>query len=213
MDLMDGYIEKYSEVQGVIGGSASKNFYRIKSSYLKELIMDLRGSSNYVTHINNIVKEGYVPQHVSCMIKRRRANEGINPDVCVFNEVVGSRLADMFRIPTVFATDISLDKSINSVIVDFLDGNEVVEDFDEYAGKPNMPINSIQDWEQWFRHAIIKNFPHFTPEQKSEKLIEYMEPYNKNGKMEIFPKMGYFFQFLQKIFGNFKNIMDPLTWR
>ena len=40
-----------------------------------------------------------------------------------------------------------------------------------------------------------------------------MEPYNKNGKMEIFPKMGYFFQFFQKIFGNFKNIMDPLTWR
>lgn len=111
IDNFEKHKEDYYEQDGELDGHRiDKVFYRVDSECLKPLIDELINNPNcgYITYMNNVIKEGFVPKKISCLSKQLRWDmnyiiEGLSDELIV-NEVLASQMLNYFGCPTVFNT-------------------------------------------------------------------------------------------------------------
>ena len=114
---------------GSIGGSLAKKFVRVKNKYISKYIdILLHEDTSYVTSIDKFIKENYdtltdeLPlQYVSVLLKGRRQYMGL-----LENEVVGSKIANLLKVPSVYNELVWVGNSTKVMSLDFVKpGTEV----------------------------------------------------------------------------------------
>ena len=66
-DILLEYDRNYDTGKYQLTGLRKKHFARCSTKLFNELINELQNNKDcgYVTHINNVVKDGYVPKYIS----------------------------------------------------------------------------------------------------------------------------------------------------
>ncbi len=96
--------QKTKEVESTFGGTMPKFFALCKSEDLKNMFEEIADpESSYVTYLNEVIKNEYVPgsknfpvKEVSVMIKRNHMNS------CRYSEELGSIIGNIFKVPVVY---------------------------------------------------------------------------------------------------------------
>ena len=134
-------VEEYSNVDskqvgeiyyenGCIGGSLPKKFVRIDNKYIQDYInIVMNTDSSYVTYLDDFIKNNYststgeLPlKYVSVLLKEKRNGIGL-----IDCEVLGSKIANLLKIPTVYNETIWLSNDKKVMSIDFVKpGNELI---------------------------------------------------------------------------------------
>ena len=132
-------VEEYSNVDskqvgeiyyenGCIGGSLAKKFVRIDNKYIQDYInIVMNTDSSYVTYLDDFIKNNYstgeLPlKYVSVLLKEKRNGIGL-----IDCEVLGSKIANLLKIPTVYNETIWLSNDKKVMSIDFVKpGNELI---------------------------------------------------------------------------------------
>lgn len=103
-ELKDGVVEEYDQNfetgKYKLTGLRSKHFVRCSSELFGGLVSELQNNKNtsYITHVNELIKDGYIPEYLSVLIKDGGVLEGN------IREVVSSRILNYFGVPTTYET-------------------------------------------------------------------------------------------------------------
>ena len=203
--------KEFSKIEGEHDGSSPKSFVLLDDSVSKkEMISTTRTmrDSRYMTHLydeihnnpdtslvtylNDAIKNGVFPRYISCLakncifdkVKRTTVDDGRNA-----SEVIGSRIAEMLRVPTVYTIGIpAIDGSIGSVLsVDFLQYGETFEDVLELSGNKAMVEagDTVEAWKNAIKKALKKKYPFGIDKESWEQLenrdLPHMLLYRKGG--------------------------------
>ena len=205
--------KEFTNIEGEHDGSSPKSFVLLDDSiskrdipstvrtmkdsrYIAHLFDEIKNNpdSSLVTYLNDAIRSGVFPRYVSCLAKncvfdktkRTTIDDGRNA-----SEVIGSRVAEMLRVPTVYTIGIpAIDGSIGSVLsVDFLKYGETFEDVltlskDRVTAEAG---DSIEVWKSAIRKALKKKYPFGIDKESLKQLEERDLP-----QMLLFRKGGLF---------------------
>lgn len=112
------HFEDYDEKDSIsLEGHREKEFYRIDSELFQDLVKELQSNPNcgYVTYLNKIIRDGYVPKKISCMVKRLEPDtknelKVDDPDL-TFKESLASQILNLYGCPTAYNLTVK-DKEI-----------------------------------------------------------------------------------------------------
>ncbi len=109
--LMKDYDESPSVSE--IGGASIKKFVLFKTEHFSDLVKIIKKKENsYVTYANDLIKSGYTPEYLSCMMKRCGGKSAY--------EVVSSKFANEMNIPTSYAERFDYEGIEYLLSIDFL---------------------------------------------------------------------------------------------
>lgn len=161
-DRIDEYsnTSKYvtcENTQFTIGGTIEKRFIRLDSSALRDFFKQKMKDNNYVSYIDDFIEENCkggedIPiKYVSCLLKTERSFfDSFNTR----NEVLGSRLANLFGTKTVYNTCATIDDKVHTISVDFVkDGQEVETLEDTFT---TVPVNDLSPFSAWEEYLKVK---------------------------------------------------------
>ena len=158
--LKTGRYEEYSNEidKENIGGSLKKNFIRIDSEFITNYFDEIcKPNCSYQSYADDLIKECYDPlfrnaegkrelplKYFSVLIKETEGHYVYNGEL---NEVIGSRISNLFQIPTVYNKKISYNGEPAIISLDFVKKNEeIVSMLDLYALKnPNESVDAIDN--------------------------------------------------------------------
>lgn len=158
---------KYKNYDRYIGGTMSKRFIRLDSSELKGFFSAKRHKNNsYVSCLDDFIAENMqdtnkdIPiKYVSVLLKRQRTSEDFEH---VSKDVVGSRLANLFGVPTVY-NDFACDNSgyeneYYLISVDFVKNGQTIDNFEDTDDRhTNLDsFSSFEDWERYVRKRLTE---------------------------------------------------------
>ena len=130
-------VEEYGVITGTIYGSRRKDFVRIKSDVFQSLFKELKDNKNcsYITYANSVIREGFIPQRLSVLIKYLDNTRLCNTDSneYISQEVLAAQLLNYYGINTchnIVAHDKISDK-YNLLSVDFVEPDTEFYTFDE----------------------------------------------------------------------------------
>ena len=128
-DQVEEYALAKESVNNGICGQRKKKFVRFSSDIFSELINELKNNPScvYATYVNDIIKEGYIPDFVSVMLKEENKflTETDEFKIGYFREVIASRIMNFFECPTSYETLININGDVKCCSIDF---NRVDED-------------------------------------------------------------------------------------
>ena len=172
--LTNKMIENYSSQPNTndIGGSLIKNFVRVDSEFIVRYFDEIsKPNSSYVSYSDDLIRECYNPmfrdengkkslplKYFSVLIKSTDKHS-YNCDG-TRHEVLGSRLANLFGIPTVYNLVFKYKDNTNYIMsLDFLKNGETLENFeqlvlDNFVGSwtkhsLDMTFNEFQSLDMW----------------------------------------------------------------
>lgn len=99
-DVVKLYDQNYETGKYQLTGLREKHFVRCSSGLFGGLVEEIQTNKNcsYVTHINDLIKDGYIPEYLSVLVK-----DGGNLEENM-REVVSSRILNYFEVPTTYET-------------------------------------------------------------------------------------------------------------
>ncbi len=100
-------------------GHRSKSFMLADGDIFKPLYLELRNNpySSYITYMNDVIKSGYDPEHLSALVYRCIPNPA--------DELFNSRLLNLFEVPTVYMQNLLHNANYNYLLsVDFVAKDE-----------------------------------------------------------------------------------------
>lgn len=117
-------------------GHREKEFLRLDSSLFGDLIDELQNNPNcsYVTYANKLLKEGYIPKKLSCMVKRLEPDSHsqmkVDDPELTFKEALASQILNLYGCPTahnitIKDSEIEQDYAFTSVSVDMV-SNDII---------------------------------------------------------------------------------------
>ena len=176
-------IEDYQAKGYRLDGRRSKRFVRMNGLLFSELINELQRNpkTSYITYANQVIKEGYIPTKLSCMIKKTDCVnfndvDIDNPDL-PFKEALASRILNLYECPTahnIIVKDMksTSDNPFVSISVDMV-SNDIVtfEDFRCRLGD-NLAKNIRVLQQQLPKHAEKNGIPLHLINQNMPKIIE-----------------------------------------
>ena len=205
--------KEFNSIEGEHDGSSPKSFLLLDDSvskrdipstvrtmqdsrYIAHLFDEIHNNpdTSLVTYLNDAIRNGVFPRYVSCLAKncasdkdkRDTIDDGRNA-----SEVIGSRIAETLRVPTVFTIGIpAIDGSIGSVLsVDFLKYGEQFEDVLALSGnKITAEVgDTVEQWKTAIRKALKKKYPLGIDKESLSQLEERDLPH-----MLLFRKGGLF---------------------
>lgn len=177
--------KEFTKIEGEHDGSSPKSFLLLDDSmskrdipstirtmqdsrYMGHLVDEIKNNpdTSLVTYLNDAIRNGVFPRYIACLAKnciydkdkRDTIDDGRNA-----SEVIGSRLAEMLRVPTVYTIGVpAIDGSVGSVLsVDFLKYGESFEDILALSGdKITLEADdSVEKWITSIRKALRKKYP------------------------------------------------------
>ena len=159
----DSVKEEYHEQDLFVDGHRNnKRFFRVDREVFSKLLLELQNNENcdYITYANEVIKEGFVPKKLSCLLKPLRFDRykspETNPEELIVNEVLTSQLLNYFGCSTVYNVPIKVvnrdGKNEYALLsVDFLNADNEFKTFNEselWIGRSYLSSNEI-----------FKNFP------------------------------------------------------
>jgi len=120
-------IEEYDDLSAVgdnkLRGQRNKRFVRFSSDVFGDLIKELAENPNcsYDTYINDLIKEGYIPNFISTMIKEPNNKIIISGfSIGEFKEIIANRILNFFGCTSTYDTLLSVDGKRFICSVDFM---------------------------------------------------------------------------------------------
>ena len=167
-------VHQFDEV-GDTNGKINKSFGLIEGHYIEQMYYDLLSDpdNNFVTCVDeclydqNIELEEFRNMKVSSILKvststkyenRHKSSEAERSTKA---ELICSRVANLYNIKTEYVAPIK-DNPYGCIIVDFLSGDEQLEDFGEFTGKHPTVYSagsSIRNWMEPFLDEIVQRIP------------------------------------------------------
>lgn len=166
---------EYDNSNNSIGGSTNKRFIRLDNKILKPLFKAKQIKNSYVTYIDdfiyeNIDKDGNIPlKYISCLFKQERSIMGTNDNIK--KDVIGSRLANLFGVPTVYNDIVNYDYRTYLVSVDFVKPGQYLNVCAEtYEDTAIDDFSTFKEWEDYLRLKVGSAFVYSkTSERGSDK--------------------------------------------
>ena len=135
----DKYVENYDEQDlDFDGHRVDKKFVRVDSKCFEKLLKEIQNNPecSYVTYMNPVIKQGFIPKKLSCFLKPLRYDKfGSNddPKKLVVNEVLSSQIMNYFECPTVYNAVTTIKtkkcKDLALLSVDFLNMDDEFKTF------------------------------------------------------------------------------------
>lgn len=208
--ICDEDIQKYSNNDDYdslslnIGGTLKKDFVRIKSESIKELLDKITKENNsYVTYLDDLIKspdfdnsKDFPLEYVSCMLKDTDRHVGAY-NIC---EVWGSRIANALGVPTVFNENVSLNKATKVLSIDCIRPNTKINSlksnyFQQTTdGLKQIKCKCFADFESWEKlfDACFRNKSDLTGHEEVNNLligVEYSDyPFDRDTLAECVAK-------------------------
>lgn len=156
---------------GNIGGTTDKKFIRMDNKMFRPLFKAKMKENSYVTYIDDFIKDyidkdGNIPlKYISCLFKKQRTVMGSNDNIK--RDVMGSRLANLFGVPTVYNDIVEYEYETYLLSVDFVKTGQEVEVFaDTYDKVPIDDFSTFQDWENYLNVKIGSIFAFSNGQEK-----------------------------------------------
>ena len=193
-------IHAFDEV-GETNGKINKSYGLCEGTYLEEMYHFLMANpdNNFVTCMDESLYDQQIPleefleRKISVIVKNsksksyERRHQSSEAERATKSELICSRVADLYNIKTEYVAPIQ-DNPYGCIIVDFLSGNEQLEDYAEFTGKhPTVYASgsSIRHWIEPLYHEILK----VAPGKTFQKRYAYVRPMLKEMiKQFIFKK-------------------------
>ena len=192
---------KYKNYEKYIGGTMTKRFIRLDSSYLKDFWRaKLKKDNTYVTYLDDFIAENMqgkddIPlKYVSVLLKKQRVCGDFEHTA---KDVVGSRLANLMGVPTVY-NEYTIDpdgyaEEYYVLSVDFVKPGQVIdnlEDTDDEHTRIN-DFSTFQDWEQYLQRRLSEivaedeikekhkdpTYKKLSPEQKQQIIDKFLQDF------------------------------------
>lgn len=120
---IEQYQDTYHTAQDSLRGIRFKKFIRMDSSLFKDLIDEIKSNPKccYETNINDLVKAGYIPKHISVLQKEDNSLMSIPNSFRLghFKDVCASRILNFLECPTAYESVVEINKTPFSCSVDF----------------------------------------------------------------------------------------------
>ena len=193
-------IHNFDEV-GEVNGKINKFFTMCEGSYLIEMYKELTSNpnNNFITCVDeclydyNISLDDFSKTKISTILKLSNSTQYENrhksseAERSTKSELICSRVANLYNIKTEYVAPIR-NNPFGCIVIDFLRGDEKLEDFTEFTGKnPSvyLPGSSIRRWMEPFLEGII----HRVPKLDNKTMNEIVRPMMKEMvKQYIFKK-------------------------
>ena len=127
-------------------GTRPKLFFRVQSDFFKSLIEEKKNNPNcsYVTCVDELLNEGYVPEKISAIVKQLYIDRSIVENA----EMVSSQILNFFEVPTISCSNLTLQMPhrLNQKFVvsaDFLKPNEIMFNLNQYMEQYVYKIHSV----------------------------------------------------------------------
>jgi len=139
----DDIKERYDEQDTFYEGHrVEKEFFRVDSKYFQPLIDELLNNPDcgYYTYANDVIKEGVVPEKLSCLLKQLKkshySDNSPHKKLSV-NEVLSSQILNYYGCPTTYNVPIVVNDCENNneykiLSVDFATEGKDFKTFDEF---------------------------------------------------------------------------------
>lgn len=177
---------------GEVNGKVNKAFARCEGIYLTDMYLDLMSTpnNNYVTCMDEclynqkISLEEFKKRKISIILKSSKSKyydvryKSSKAERDSKAELICSRVANLYGIKTEYVAPIK-NNPYGSIVVDFLSGNEQLEDFYEFTGrKPTVYAkgSSIGTWMELLRDEILN----VAPGKTFKKKYSYVRPMIKD---------------------------------
>lgn len=151
-------------------GLETKKFARCKCSYLDEMYDDVSSNdSHYVTCMDSLLrdekisKEEFDGLHVSTIVKGYYGSYDTDEHTLnikledASSELICSRLANLFGVKTQYVAPIK-DNPYCTLIVDFLNGQETIQNFKEFTGASPSSYLKGFDISSWINPLVNQVF-------------------------------------------------------
>ena len=193
-------IHAFDEV-GAVNGKINKSFVMCEGAYIEAMYYDLTGNpdNHFVTCIDeslydhHISVEEFRGRKISAIVKDsdskgyQKSIKSSEAERSTTAELICSRVADLYSISTEYVAPIK-GSPYGCIVVDFLSGNEQLEDYAEFTGKkPTVYAegSSIANWIDPLYEEILKR----APGNSFQKKFAYVRPMIKEFvKQYIFKK-------------------------
>ena len=177
--------KEFTSIEGEYEGSSPKSFVLLDDSlsqkdipstvrtmqdskYFAHLFDEVKNNpdTSIVTYLNDAIRDGVFPRYVSCLAKncvingpkRNTIDDGRNA-----SEVIGSRIAEMLGVPTVYTVGVpAKDGTLGAVMsVDFLKHGETFDDILSMSKEKATfeYSDSVDKWIIAIRKALKKKYP------------------------------------------------------
>lgn len=167
-------VHQFDEV-GDVNGKINKSFGMVEGHYIENMYHDLTSNTdnNYVTCVDEclydqkISLEEFKNMKISTILKVSKSTQydrrygSSEAERSTNAEIICSRVANHYNIKTEYVAPIK-NNPYGCIIVDFLSGQEQLEDYSEFTGKhPTVyaPGSSIKYWMEPMLEEIIKRLP------------------------------------------------------
>lgn len=167
-------IHSFDEV-GDTNGKIDKSYGLCEGEYLEEMYHYLMANpnNNFVTCMDEclydqqISLEEFRTRKISVIVKTsksksyERRHQSSEAERATKAELICSRVADLYNIKTEYVAPIK-DNPYGSIVVDFLSGNEQLQDYAEFTGKhPTVYAegSSVSKWIEPMYQEILKRAP------------------------------------------------------
>jgi len=192
-DNIENYDEQFGDYEGQRVG---KIFYRVDSKLLQPMIEEIMSNpqSKYFSYVNKSIKEGLIPQHISCMLKQFKYHEDYTGSVVedrkIFNkknilgnvgevlsikEALSSQILNYFGCPTVYNSVVKFDDNEHKIIsADFSSEGTTFLTFDEYQCRVKGDIAPIVEE---VKSKILKKIITVSEEEKNKFLEDFILSY------------------------------------
>ena len=167
-------IHQFDEV-GDTNGKINKSFGLIEGHYIEQMYYDLLADpdNNFVTCVDEclydqkIELEEFKKMKISSILKVSKSTQyekrhnSSEAERSTKAELICSRVANLYNIKTEYVAPIR-NNPYGCIVVDFLSGDQQLEDFGEFTGKHPTVYNgnsSIRKWMDPFLDEILKRAP------------------------------------------------------
>ncbi len=175
---------KYKNYEKYIGGTMSKRFIRLDSSYLKDFWhAKLKKDNSYVTYLDDFIAENMhgkddIPiKYVSVLLKKQRCLWDFEHTA---KDALGSRLANLMGVPTVY-NDFTMDSDEYSpeyyvISIDFVKQGQTTDNLEETEDKRTGidDYSLFSEWENYLQRKLssIMAIDDIHEKHKSPKYIK-----------------------------------------
>ena len=182
----------YDEQYGTLEGSrGDKTFYRFKSEVLQSLIAELHTNTDcgYKTYVNNVIKEGFIPKHISCMVKQVRyfnlygtnqqiKNENFSDEVYAYKETLASQILNYYGCPTVYnlllkTKDFRGEDEYKVISADFMQEGQTFLTFAEY----DCSLSTLKESIKNIKEKILKKIKTIDESEKKKFIEDFVLSY------------------------------------
>lgn len=139
LDINNVKTEVYDGYPSHLDGRCEKMFFRVNSGCLKDYVEEVcdNEEASYISYVNEIIKEGYVPKKISVLCKdvsKRLDDEDESRIKAASCEVLSSQILNFFGCPTVFNKmvkgELDCETRYSVMSVDFLSYGEEITTLD-----------------------------------------------------------------------------------